>query len=302
MRFFPIFIPLLVSLTVSVSSVLAEAPAPAATEEETPIVMVRVGDQDITVEQFMQFLSQNPTRVHEATTVEGKGLLLRTLVESELLRQAMVQAGLMVPGATAAEQKQAFDVFVKMQFPVPGRPDDAALQDYYDKNKDSFGIPASVRLSQIQLRVPEGASEEETVAVRARAEAALARLNAGEPFAEVAADLTENPRTKGTNGDLGFVWRKGSEWLEHALQGLAVGQHTGVLESPVGYDILMLTEEREAIITPFDEVRDRVAERMQADKQEIAKQAYLKSLAEKTPVVIVQDDLKAAFPNGLFAQ
>jgi hypothetical protein len=262
--------------------------------------MARVGERDITVEQFMQFLTKNPGRVHEATTPEGKGQLLRTMVEAELMRQAMLDAGSITETSTPEEQQIAAAQLAAAKFPLPPVPDEDALRDYYERNKDMFGIPASVRLSQIQLRVPEGASEEEKAAVRARAEAVLARLEAGESFADLASALTENPREKGTDGDLGFVWRDGHEWLESALKGVQVGGHTAVLESPVGYDILLLSEEREAVITPFEQARESVAQRMQAEGQEKARQAYAASLAKSTNIELLVDDLKAAYPNGLF--
>lgn len=301
MRSLLILIPFWVWLVLGSSPVWADdALEPVPSAEDAPVVMVRVGGNDITVEEFMRFLAQNPGSVREATSVEGKGRLLRVLVESELLRQAMIDAGVIAEDTTGLEQQQAFATFAQTKFPLPESPDSTVLRQYYENNKESFGIPASVRLSQIQLRVPEGATPEQKAAIRARAEAALVRLNEGEPFGEVAAELSENPKAKGTNGDLGFVWRKGHQWLEDALEGIQVGEYTGVLESPVGYDILMLTEERQAVISPFDEVRDTVAKRVQNEMQEAARQAYVRRLAEQIPVVLVQEDLKAAFPAGLF--
>ena len=84
------------------------------------------------------------------------------------------------------------------------------------------------------------------------------------------------------------------------MAGVNVGQHTGIVEYPTGYDILMVTEEREAIITPFPEARDKVAKRMQADGQNRLRAAYVKELAKKTKVEIVQDELKEAFAKGIF--
>lgn len=93
MRFLSYSVALCACLLVGPSLARAEAVAQAPEREVTPVVMARVGERDITVEQFMQFLTKNPGRVHEATTPEGKGQLLRTLVEAELMRQAMLDAG-----------------------------------------------------------------------------------------------------------------------------------------------------------------------------------------------------------------
>ncbi|EGV19385.1 peptidylprolyl isomerase [Thiocapsa marina] len=300
MRFLSYTVVFCACLLIGSSFAYAEPVAGASEGDDAPVAMARVGEHEITVEQFMQFLTKNPGRVQEATTPEGKGKLLRTLVEVELVRQAMLDAGSISETSTPEEQKIALAQLAAAKFPLPPAPDEDALREYYEHNKDLFGIPASVRLSQIQLRVPEGASEEEKAAVRARAEAVLERLEAGESFAELASSLTENPRAKGTDGDLGFVWRDGHEWLESALEGVEVGQHTAVLESPVGFDILMLTDEREAVITPFEQARDSVVQRIQAEGQEKARQAYVASLAKSAKVELLVDDLKTAYPNGLF--
>ncbi|MBK5967068.1 hypothetical protein CCR95_24115 [Thiocystis minor] len=297
---------LLLLLTLWASSLFAlDAPPPAVQDEQAPkemppVIMARVGSREISVQEFMGFLAKNPTRVKEATTPEGKAGLLREAIGNELLMLAMREEGLLPENPTEADQKKAFIKLMSKHFPPPPTPDDATLRDYYQKHMADFGIPASVRLSQIQIRVKESPSDEEKADARKRAEAALARIEAGESFAAVAAELSENPRAKANQGDVGFVWREGSAWLDQALQGLKKGEHTGVLESPAGYDILMLTDEREAIITPFDEARESVVKKFQVKQQAEARNAYVKQLADRVGVEIVLDEMKGSFPNGVF--
>jgi hypothetical protein len=96
------------------------------------------------------------------------------------------------------------------------------------------------------------------------------------------------------------VTRYGAAWLEKALEGVAVGQHTGIVANPVGYDILLLTDQRDAVVTPFEEAREAVAKRMQDEAQTAARAAYVKQLASKTEITIELDELKGAYPNGIF--
>ncbi|WP_295402330.1 peptidyl-prolyl cis-trans isomerase [uncultured Thiocystis sp.] len=302
MRYFLLF---LLLWTTSVFALQSPVPSPAAQTEQAPkemprVIMARVGTREITVEEFMGFLAKNPTRVKEATTDEGKAGLLREAIGNELLMLAMREEGLLPENPTEADQKKAFVQLINKHFPPPPTPDDATLRDYYQKHTSDFGIPASVRLSQIQIRVKESPSEEDKANARQRAEAALARIEAGESFAAIAAELSENPRAKANQGDVGFVWRDGNAWLTQSLKGLKKGEHTGVLESPVGYDILMLTDEREAIITPFEEARDSVAKKLQVKQQAQARNAYVKQLADRVGVEIVLDEMKGSFPNGVF--
>ncbi len=273
---------------------------PGEATKMPPVVMARVGTATITVEDFMYFLSKNPSRVREAITIEGKAALLKTAIENRLLLAAMRQDGLIDDDTKPEKLSAAFNKFAAAHFPLPPVPDDKTLRAYYDAHRDDFGIPAAVRLTQIQIRIPDPATEEDKTAARERAEAALKRIEAGEAFGDVAAEVTERIETRSHKGDVGFVYPKGHEWLEKALAGLQVGQHTAVLESPAGYDILLLTETRDAVVTPFDQAREAVTKKMQEDGQAEARIAYIKKLANTVEISIELDSLKDAYPNGIF--
>lgn len=265
-----------------------------------PVVMARVGTAVITVEDFMRFLSQHPDRVDEATTQAGKAQLLREAIEQRLLIAAMVKEGLIEAGAKPAEMQSAFRQLVEMKFPLPPEPTEEAMRQYYEAHKEDFGIPASVRVRQIQFRVPKNATPEDHAAAKARAEAALRRLEAGESFEDLAVELTEHRRAKATKGDMGYVTRYGLPWFEQALAGLKVGEHTGIVAHDVGYDILLLMDERNAILTPFEEAKPEVSQRMRAEAQEAARAAYVKSLADTVEITIEIEELKNAYPGGIF--
>ncbi len=272
----------------------------ATSPEMEPIVMARIGTVNITVEEFMKFLAKNPQRLREAMTVEGKAALLRTAIENRLLLAAMRQEGLIDDDTKPEQYQLAYDKLARAKFPPPPVPGEKDLRTFYEAHVEDFGIPASVRLTQIQFRVPEQATAEDKAAARVRAEAALRRIKGGEPFADVAAELTENKRARPYKGDVGYVVRNGNDWLEKALEGIGVGQHTGILESPAGYDILMLTATSEAVHTSFEGAREAVTKRMQDEAQAAAKAAYLKKLASLIEITIELDELKDAFPNGVF--
>jgi parvulin-like peptidyl-prolyl isomerase len=262
--------------------------------------MAKVGDHELTVEEFMRYVANNPGRVKEATTTAGKAVLLRDAIANLLLLQAAQEQGLVGDSPSAAEAEAAYHRLAEQKFPAPPVPDEKALRRYYADHLQDFGIPAVVRVSQIQIRVPKDATDEERAAARARAEVALARIEKGEPFADVAAELTENPVLKSHRGDAGYLTRQGSDWLEAAVDGLSVGEHTAILNSPVGFDILKLTDEKDAVITPFDEARDEVVKQVQAEGQARAKARYLSQLAEKAGVTVELEELKDAYPEGLF--
>lgn len=286
----------------------AESPIPADASvdanERSPrtVVMATVDGQDITVEEFMRFLAQDSSRVPRATTVQGKAELLRDMIAGMLIKRDMVEQGVVDADITPSEFAKAYADYATERFAPDGDITDSRLREYYEANRDDFGIPASVRLSQIQIHVPDDATAAEKEQARQRAEQAFERLEEGEPFSEVAADMTENPNEKGSDGDLGFVWREGNAWLERALDGLAVGEYSAVLESPVGFDIIMLTDERDSVITPFADAKEDVRKQLIAELRTQARDAYVQSLAAEAEIELVLDELEDAYPQGLFQQ
>jgi peptidyl-prolyl cis-trans isomerase SurA len=100
------------------------------------------------------------------------------------------------------------------------------------------------RLSHILVAVPDGAPTEARVKARAKAEALLKRLQAGEDFAQVAIANSDGQQAL-AGGDLD--WRQGSnlpELFANALQDLKRGQLSPLLENASGFHILKLTDQR----------------------------------------------------------
>lgn len=263
------------------------------------VVMARVGEAEITVEDFMRYLTTNPGKVRQATSWEGKAQLLRTAIENRLLIAAMIQEGLIEGDIKPEKLAPAMAELAQRHFPLPPAPPEDQLNAFYEANVEDFGIPAAVRLSQILINVPAGAGQEEKEAARARAQQALERLKAGEDFGQVAVEVSDRSDLRGRRGDIGFVTPRGHAWLGQAITGLEVGQFTEVIESPSGFDILLLTDRREAVLTPFAQVRDVVAKRMQEEAQAQARAEYVKQLAATIPVSIELDELKPYFAQGI---
>lgn len=93
-------------------------------------------------------------------------------------------------------------------------------------------------------------------AARERARRALERIEAGEEFAEVAADLSEEPGAD-ERGGLLSPGREGT-WVPEfwrAASSLEEGEHSDVVRSSYGYHVLRLEERR---TVPFEEVRSDV--------------------------------------------
>lgn len=272
----------------------------AASADVPEVVMAQVAGKKITVEQFMKYITRDTRLVLKARTVPGKTEILREMILDRLLQEAMLREDLLPKDRAPSERDylRAYQQLAKQHFPIPSTmPSEEELYKYYQQHSELFGIPAMVRISQIQFRTPNDADEAAKTVVKDKAEEALKRLRAGESFAALAEALTENPQGKVAQGDLGFLQPDKDPWLKKAIDGLAVGQFSGVLESPVGYEIILLQDQRDAMITPYANVRDSVIQRIQQETQAKAREEYAWKLAKEVGVSVEMPELKSAVPQ-----
>ncbi|MDZ4200657.1 MAG: peptidylprolyl isomerase [Gallionella sp.] len=121
---------------------------------------------------------------------------------------------------------------------------DTEVDNYLANKAKAGGAREEFHLAHILVVVPEQASAEKIQAARTKAEQALAQLQGGADFAQVAAGSSDaNDALKG--GDLG--WRPGDRippLFLNELQNLQAGQTTGVLRSPSGFHVLKLVDRR----------------------------------------------------------
>lgn len=99
-------------------------------------------------------------------------------------------------------------------------------------------------VSHILLRVPEGASPETLMRLKARADAAMEQLARGEDFARVAASYSDAPDAL-SGGSLG--WRpldRLPQLFADMLPNLKPGQVSEVMRSPAGFHIMKLVDKR----------------------------------------------------------
>lgn len=116
-----------------------------------------------------------------------------------------------------------------------------------EKHRAAAGEQTQLNIAQILVSVPEGASDAVLAQRRARAEAALARVKAGESFAAVARAISEDGnREKGGEIGLKPVDRL-PDLFVNAVRPLKAGEVTPeLLHSGAGFHVLKLIERREA--------------------------------------------------------
>lgn len=118
------------------------------------------------------------------------------------------------------------------------------VDNYLINQEHQEGNGDELQLAHILVVVPEQASADKIQTYRDRAEQALAKLRAGETFAQVAAGYSDaQDALKG--GELG--WRTADRLpplFAEALQKMKPGEVSGVLRSPSGFHIIKLLDRR----------------------------------------------------------
>ncbi len=121
---------------------------------------------------------------------------------------------------------------------------DQEIDNFLRNQSNASETEQEYRLSHILISIPSGASEEEIKAVRAKAEDAQRRIDAGEDFGDIALRMSDGQQAL-ERGDLG--WRKGAEipsLFADAVSTMKVGENSGIITSPSGYHIIKLVEKR----------------------------------------------------------
>jgi peptidyl-prolyl cis-trans isomerase SurA len=135
---------------------------------------------------------------------------------------------------------------------------DAEIDRYIEQARAQASLEASVNLAQILVTVPERADAELVAARRARAEAALARVRAGEPFDVVARELSEDGNRE-RGGEIGM--RQGSrlpDLFVEVTKNLVVGELTPApVRSGAGFHVLKVLARESADLFKVTQTRVR---------------------------------------------
>ena len=148
----------------------------------------------------------------------------------------------------------------------------AEVEAFYQANRENFHGPELFHAAHIVKHVNGEQAEEQA---RAGIEAALAELERGAPFSEVAEKHSD---CKGKGGDLGqFPAGEMVQEFEDAIRALEPGQRTGVFRTPFGFHIAELRGKTAAGRASFEEVRADIERVLTLQNQH---RAYLREVAE----------------------
>jgi len=147
--------------------------------------------------------------------------------------------------------------------------DEPALLAWFKDNQSSYVTNEQRLASHILIQVPEDATPDQVAEAKAKAEKADERVRNGEDFAKVAKEMSDDPGSAASGGDLGWL-EKGQmpDAFEQALFSLDKGQVSDPVRTGYGFHVIKLRDIQEPKGKTFEEARDQVAKDYKSSEAE----------------------------------
>jgi peptidyl-prolyl cis-trans isomerase D len=148
-------------------------------------------------------------------------------------------------------------------------PTDAELASFYSDHMEDFRIPEKRKVAYVEVLKQPSADDERYA--REKIEEAYDLVDAGEPFAEIAAEYSDDSRTAAAGGDLGWTGRgRLPAVLDSVAYLLEPGQMSDIVKTDKGFHLLKLEDTRKV------------------DGRDERKLSYILSRLEASPLTIEQ--------------
>jgi len=157
---------------------------------------------------------------------------------------------------------------------------DAEVEKYYAARAREFEAPRQARASHVLARVPEAGGSAAEDKARAKIADVIRRAKAGEDFAKLARELSEDPGSAPKGGDLGLVSAgEVVPQFEQALFALKKGEVSPEpVRTPFGFHAIKVFEVRAGGRKPLREVAPQIRERLAAEAAEAAARARAEAI------------------------
>lgn len=270
---------------------LSVAPAVNAAEEK---VLAKVGDKQITMadlERMLGYYDPERRKMLEQNP-QFKVTILQRIVQGMVISKMARDQGYTKRPEVMEQLDMLTNDFLMTEYikkEVIGKIDVSAedIDVYYKTHQEEFRTPEMVKARHILVKVDKTAPEEAKKAAKEKAEGLLKRLKGGEDFAKIAAEFSDDPGSKAKGGDLGF-FPKGRmvPEFEKAAFSLKPGELSDVVETPFGFHIIKVDEKKESTLEPLDKVKDKIRDKILADRRKAKIEEFVKKAMDDAGVVM----------------
>ena len=234
---------------------LQRRPLPDKNELARQVLERLIGDQI-----QLQLARQSGIRIDEAAVDLAEQNVARQnqLSVADMRRQLVAEGVSMPQFRTQLRNQLTLTRLRERELEPRGRVTELEIDQYLREAQSNSGpTTQQINLAQILVAVPDDASDAQVATLRARAEALLARIRAGEDFNNLARTASDAP-DRSNGGQLGMRTsdRYPSLFVD-ATQALALGEVSALVRSGAGFHLLKVMERQDANLPPATVMQTR---------------------------------------------
>lgn len=176
---------------------------------------------------------------------------------------------------------------------------DDEIAAFFTENPEMFTTPEQVHARHIIFAAGENADADTIINARTAADSARERALAGEDFAELARELSQDPSAP-DGGDLGFfTYQQMVPPFAEAAFALDEGEISGVVRTNFGFHIIKVEEKKPAVTLTLEESNARIRLLLTQQKTAEKVQEVIRALGEKAEIVpLVAPEGPGEAPQG----
>ena len=157
----------------------------------------------------------------------------------------------------------------------------------YDQLQRRSEAVSAVRLSHILFKLSQHPTEQELADAKEKAAKAIARVKAGEDFAKVAGEVSEDDSTKASGGELGW-FERGSinpDW-EQIVFSMQKGDVRGPVTGPQGLHVFYVSDTKQSELKSFADMKEQLMRELRRRELDKATQTWIEELRKKAYIDI----------------
>lgn len=160
------------------------------------------------------------------------------------------------------------------------------VRDYFLKHREDYRLPAHVTLTDIFLRIPEGATAEQITAIQKSGEHILRQIARGDDFEMLAGSESQGPNAE-TGGLLGDLTKDQllPELVTPAFS-IPVGKNSGLIRTSRGFYIIRVLHRDAQPYEKFADIKQSILNKLTKKTTEKRIRLWLEKLREHSFVAI----------------
>jgi len=233
-------------------------------------VVAKIGDRKITISEFNKMLGYLDTEKQKLIekNPQLKENILQQYIQGIVISKLAKKKGFDKNPELKEQLEMIKDNYIAIEYlkkEVTNKVEvsEEDIKAYYESHKDEFKTPEMVRSRHILIKTDPSASDNDKKKAKEKAEEILKKIKAGEDFAKLASDVSDDTGSKPKGGELGF-FPKGRmvKSFEDAAFSLKPGEVSGIVETQFGYHIIKVEEKKEPGMEPFDTAKEKIKQKL----------------------------------------